>query len=308
MKKGVLRTFEEVRSFLDRVCTIADSNRSIFGFLPKGAYEELAARDQLWIATNSQGGLAGYVLFGGGKGRMRIFQLYVEETARQSGIGKQLLSELKSLAGSRGYQTISARVAADLEGNSFWERQGFRIVKQVAGGQTTNRLINERLFELTGCSLWQPAIGGNDAWPLLPLKQPILSVSNYVIDLNVLFDVTKDREHAALMREVITNALSNEYRLSVTPEFSKELERTSISPDPILTLAKSLPTLPPVPPKVLEPVIAELRSIVFPETGRSARRHANDESDLIHLAVCIHHKVSGFITRESAILRGSRQL
>jgi hypothetical protein len=295
------------------VCDLADNNRASLGFLPRSAYQELASREQLWVVSTGDNDLAGYLLFGGSRSRIRVFQIHVAGPSRRCGIGDALVTELKKHATNKGIQTITARVAADLPANAFWEKQGFRIAKQVAGGMSSHRLINDRLFEVRGCSLWNPPEDSSHLaeprmW--LPQQQPILSVPTFALDLNVLFDVVKDREHAALMQEVLSNALGNEYRLCVTTEFAKELERSSYAntEDPILKLARSLPTLPPVPGATLDNLKSELRKLLFPEVGRSQRRQANDQSDLAHLALCVHHHVSGFVTREVAILRNARAI
>jgi GNAT superfamily N-acetyltransferase len=308
MDKKILKDVDQVAPLLGQICAVADSNREIFGFLPRTAYEDLATRGQLWAVTDGDGQLLGYLLFGSGKSRSSVFQLYVNAASRGQGIGSFLISELKTYALTRRFQTISARVAADLEANRFWEREGFRVLRQLPGGETTGRLINVRVYELAGCSLWETVTAGEQAPPVLSPRQPILAPAAYALDLNVLFDVTKDREHAALMRDVLASALNNEYRLSVTSEFTAELERSSVGDDPILQLARSLPTLPLVPSGTLAALVAELRPIIFPETHRSTKRAKNDHSDLKHLAICIHHRVSGFITREQAILRQSRTL
>jgi hypothetical protein len=251
------------------------------------------------------------LLFGHTRSRIRVFQLYVTESHRGHNIGRELISELKNHAASKGVQTVTARVAADLPANHFWERQGFRIARQLRGGASSDRIINDRLFEVCGCSLWEPTDSSGpelSKWPVQ--QQPILSTPTFAIDLNVLFDVVKDREHATLVQDIIGNAMGNEYRLCVTAEFARELERRSEPEkgDPILKLARSLPTLPDVPSTSLTTLKEGLKTLLFPEPGRSVKRAPNDQSDLSHLALCIHHKISGFVTREAAILKKARDI
>jgi hypothetical protein len=47
------------------------------------------------------------------------------------------------------YITISARVAADLPANDFWERVGFRCIRTEVWGATTGRRINVRRYSRT---------------------------------------------------------------------------------------------------------------------------------------------------------------
>jgi len=72
--------------------------------------------------------------------------------------------------------------------------------------------------------------------------------------------------------------------------------------------ARSLPVLPSIPQTVLEPVVSQLRSTVFPERQEQNRLNENDQSDLSHIAQRIHHDITGFITSEKAILKASEIL
>ncbi len=155
MQIRILTEYQDVEPYLDSVCNLADKNRDSLGFLPASAYRELAVRGRLWpvIDQNSAGPL-GYLMFGGRYPHIRVFQLFVTEGARKHGVGKQLISTLKDTAGRWAVQTITARVAADLPANAFWERQGFRLIRQEKGGETTDRVINIRAFEVPYTSLW----------------------------------------------------------------------------------------------------------------------------------------------------------
>lgn len=306
----VLRSSKDVEPYVLKVAQWADENKQSFGFLPSGSYAEAAARGRLWIATDDAGELLGYLFFGGRFPNISITQLFVTPSARSKKIGCRLVDELKKYAEQTGVQTISARVAADLEANVFWEKSNFLLLRQVQGGQTTNRTINVRFFEVPQSSLWQSnpdRANLNNAF--LDARPPSI-VPNYALDLNVFFDVVKGRVEAESGARLIGAAMANRLRVCVTSEFVEELMRHTrdVSEDPVLSFAKNLPTLPHVPSDLLNPKIADLRSIIFPDAGRSVSRKANDDSDLIHLAICIHHKTSAFVTREKAILRSAEEL
>ncbi|MDQ3060138.1 MAG: GNAT family N-acetyltransferase [Pseudomonadota bacterium] len=300
----LLKLPNETEALIDQVIACADSHKSSFGFLPHQSYHEAAARGRLWIYINHQSTILGYLFFGGRDQNITITQLYVNPKFRSTGIGTFLLNKLKQHAKNSGHQTISARVAADLPANAFWEKADFLIIRQLKGGQAKDRVINSRAYDVPSNSLWNT----NSSQPhseLFLATGPQLLSPNYVLDLNVFFDVTKDRLDAEAARQLMGSALSNRLRICVTPEFCNELQRHTHSKneDPILNLAKSLPTLPFISPEILHDKIQELGKIIFPETNRSKSRRANDASDLIHLASCIHHNTSGFVTREKAILR-----
>ena len=54
--------------------------------------------------------------------------------------------------------------------------------------------------------------------------------------------------------------------------------------------------------------MAGLRQAIYPNGSISETMSANKESDLAHLAMCIHHGLTGFITRDSDILSAATRL
>lgn len=298
----------DLSQYLDQIATFADANREAFGFLARQCYSEALERERIWIYTH-QGNVVAYLFFGGRSPNIAIRQLFVAEVARKNGLGKKLIERLKAFALSNGFQTISARVAADLPANSFWEKMGFLVERQVKGGQTTKRLINVRLLELSGNFLWGSELAERDEYAAFSIKRPLLSAPNYALDLNIFFDIVKSRVDAASAQMLISSAMVSKLKLCVTHEFSNELSRHAVvSNDPVLQFARGLPTLPKVQDSLLRLLIADLRTLIFPEAGRSQKRAVNDHSDLIHLAASIHHKAFGFVTREKAILRCANTL
>lgn len=303
-----LKNTQEVEPYLADVSRCADENRSSFGFLPLVSYAEAAARGRLWVIVDRTGSLAAYLFFGGRFPNISVTQLFVMPASRRAHLGRRLVEELKAHAVATGIQTISARVAADLEANLFWERCGFILLRQIAGGQVKDRVINVRVFEVPDCSLW-PAASASSVTPLSELRAASV-VPNYVIDLNVFFDAIRRRVDTESARKLIGAAMANRLRICVTSEFANELKRTSRDQlnDPVLNLALSLPVLPRVPSNLMTELIAGLGALIFPDAMRSSKRQLNDGSDLLHLATCIHHRTSGFITREKAILRNADAL
>lgn len=75
----------------------------------------------------------GYLLFGGRYPTFKITQLFVDRKFRKNGIGSKMLSEFEAYAEKNNFLTISARVAADLPANIFWEKSGYELLKQVKG-------------------------------------------------------------------------------------------------------------------------------------------------------------------------------
>lgn len=304
----ILRTADEVIGYVQSVQHIADAGRAEFGFLPASAYKELASRNRLWVAVDARKELSGYLLFGGRFPNIRIFQIHVVSAARHRGVPATLLDSLLDYAKRHQIQTISAHVAADLPANQFWEKEGYRVIRQVPGGRTTHRTINLRLLELSDSTLFRDSgkPGDPDAH-IASISHPILISPSYVLDLNVFFDILRSRPDSESAIQLLSAAMQNEIRVSVTAEFTRELERHShdTSADPILALAKGLPTLPAVDPLLLSGIVEQIGKVLFPGFKKTGKRADNDKSDLIHLASCIHHRASGFITRDDAILRNS---
>jgi GNAT superfamily N-acetyltransferase/predicted nucleic acid-binding protein len=296
---------DEVEIHVPTVISLADENRASFGFLPHASYHEGAARGRLWIVKAPDQTVAGYLFFGGRFPNIAITQMFVHQKHRRLGLGECLIEALKQHATLKRIQTISAKVAADLPANHFWEKCKLLVIQQVAGGQTTNRRINVRLFHVPHASLWTAELEPSVPEGGLGEIRPRYVVPNYVLDLNVFFDVIKNRIKAEDAKKLFSAALASQIDLRVTSEFINELNRSAgdVENDPVLQLAKTLPALPSVSLQLINPLIEELRKIVFPEKNRSLKRAHNDASDLKHLAICIHYRISAFVTSEKAILR-----
>ncbi len=310
----IIKTFESVEPYLDQVRELADAHKKEFGFLPQSAYRDQALQGKLWVALSETDAFAGYLIFGGTKPSLKVFQMFVHSDHRGAGVGSLLIHELEAYGEKYCYLNIKARVAADLPANHFWDKNEFYIVGQVPGGKTTNRIINQRVKELKTPSLFD----GLEQRICDRVKNiqsegfgnhPVLSTPTYALDLNVFFDVLRKRATAAEASEVFHAGWSNLVKLCITPEFITELERTSkdIQKDPLLTLAKELPRLRRMSESDIDALVPDLHMLVFPQ--RSSRRKAmqNDKSDLRHLCYAIFHKLNGFVTREKAILN-ARQL
>ena len=148
-KAQILSEGRQTSPYLKTVEAFADSNKNALGFLPKSAFREQANRDRLWIAINADSGeFLGYLLYGGRYPMLKIFHLYVTPQHRKQGIGLKLLTTLLAFGEKNNYLSISARVAADLSANRFWDSAGFSIIRQETGGRSFGRMINIRVKEL----------------------------------------------------------------------------------------------------------------------------------------------------------------
>ena len=302
---------EYYEQYITQVSKFADQNKNSFGFNPTMAYRQMSLKGQLWLAVNKEHEICGYLMFGGIYPNLRIFQLFVSLQARGQGIGKTLLDELIRHGNLNNYSFIHAKVAAELPANHFWEKCGFSITHTSQGGSDKSkqrRLINHRLLQLDTPDLLTP-ITTTKTLALEFINRPTLSPPIYSLDLNVLFDLVKDRENAVIARDLITKSMNGAIKIVVTHEFITELDRTrDRDQDPLLALARALPVLPHFDEKVMAPLTEELRQIIFPQRSKTGKKAKNNLSDLRHLAYSILANVNGFITGENSLLAQSEIL
>jgi hypothetical protein len=129
-----------------------------------------------------------------------------------------------------------------------------------------------------------------------------------VIDLNVLFDLVRDRTRSALANKLFGAALAHQIRLAVAPEFLVELERTTTgeADDPILKLARRLPRLPAADQRETERLSGIVHNLIF--SGRNPCGSVNQQarSDARHIAQAALARASGYVTSDGRLL-GSRE-
>ncbi|MHA1598257.1 MAG: GNAT family N-acetyltransferase [Alphaproteobacteria bacterium] len=312
-KIKVLKSYEDVESYIDFVRQGADKERNALGFLPPNAYRQAAEQGKLFVAVDDADEFLGHLMFGGVFPLVKVMQIYSCPEFRNHGVAQAIMDELINYAQERGYLSLSAKVASDLsEANAFYQRMGFHIVSTFPGGKTRNRLIYHRVRDLDTLSLFD--LLGPKEHELLPnlgisanysTKTPI-----YAIDLNVLFDVSKQRVRSEDAGMVFNAGFSNDIRPVIAEEFIEELHRSSqkFPNDPHLQLALQMNVLPTPKPKLIKDVEGRLAEIIFPERASRGILTIQDKSDLRHLAAAVHHKITGFITSENAILRAHDKL
>lgn len=305
----ILKSYSETEAYINLVREYADLNKHSFGFLPASVYEEFALTERLWVlVSNEKTDMHGYLIFGGSYPTLRVIQLFVVEKHRKSGVAKRLINELIKHGETNNYSSIRAKVATELPANHFWEKNKFLITKQELGGTTTSKMrrkINHRSYTLDTPDLFKEAVEKNSI-PISYPDKPLFSLPVFTIDLNVLYDITRERKNSDKAKQILEYGLTGAYKLCLTPEFKVELERTQTDRrnDPIYEFAKAFPTLDKLSGEILTPLTKEIRKCVFPDRSMTNRTANNDASDLLHLAYCSYNKV-GFITSEKSILRQS---
>ena len=312
-KIRIQKAFKFVEPYIDRARQGADMERNALGFLPPNAYRQAAEQGKLFIAVDAADLYLGHLMFGGVFPHGKVQQIYCTPEFRRYGVAKALMNELVNYAQDRAYLSLSAKVASDLsEANDFYERMGFHAVSTHPGGKTRGRLLYRRVRDLDTPSLFDlmapkkrehlPSLGIYGSYST---KTPI-----YAVDLNVLFDVSKQRGRSEDAGTVMNAGFRNDIRLVITKEFINELERTTdkFPNDPYLQIALKMNVLPTPKLKDISAIEKNLARVIFPDRSRQGILTAQDKSDIRHLATAIFHKIAGFITSEKALLRAHEYL
>jgi GNAT superfamily N-acetyltransferase len=296
----------------DAIRALADSDKEALGFLPEAAYRDAIMQRRLIAMLARENGtshVAGFVLFSGVFPNARIQAVAVRPDHRRGGIASALVSALVSYLESRGYIAVTAAVASDLVvAQAFYESHGFVARRVRDGGQARQRTIVLRSRELDTANFFTlmapTAVSGHVTANLGLRPRSAFEAPLYVIDLNVLFDLTKQRARSAIATRLFGAALAHQVRLAVAPEFIVELERTSKDPsnDTTLKLARQLPKLPAFPKDEVDPLAAAIHKTVFIETNHQQAGSRQALSDARHLAEAALIRASGYITSDSALL------
>ncbi|WP_417623031.1 GNAT family N-acetyltransferase [Parasphingorhabdus sp.] len=313
MSINIVTSRETIESYIDEIQAAGDSERNAFGFLVPGAYKEFVYQERAVIAiSDDDHSLAGYVLYGGAFPQAKIFQTYVLPDRRGQKVGEKLLAAVFQRLEDKGFLSVVANVASDLtDANSFYDSMGFDIVTTKPGGKTTQRLINVRARDLSTPSLLDSLERPSSPVHSIAFRSPYQSSSPlYILDLNVIFDVTKKRPRSKVAQGVIAAGMENGARIAITDELIAELEKHTLpdKPDPILGLCRALPRLRLPSSDQLREYREKLLPVVFPEKANAGTLKANDEADLRHLTTAILENAKGFITSDTPILRASTEL
>lgn len=303
----ILSEVSDLLHILNEISELADAEKDAVGFWPKSALVDAINRRSLIALARTDRtskNLVGYIQYSGAFPHAKVQQVAVKSEYRKSGFAAALLNKLISNLEAQGFLSLRADVAEDLqESLAFYRSNGFVQVFAKTGGKSRKRriLVHDRtldtddLFSLTSRSstlelgIKRRSAGG----------RPI-----YAFDLNVYFDLVRDRAKSDLARKIFASALAHEVRLAVSLEFVKELERTSAGrvDDPLLQMALRLPTLPKVDTAKHGPLSDYVHDIVFVQTGNSAAGTAQARSDARHVAHAALARASGFVTRDRSLL------
>lgn len=293
--------------YLAEIIALSNGEKEALGFLPNAAYAEAIAQKRLMaMLVKDQAGqstLAGYILHGGIFPHARVQQVCTKPEWRRRKVASALIDALVSDLERAGFLTVKAKVASDLpHAQAFYGRHGFEALVSKPGGNARGRTIVVRVRDLD-----TPHLFSDTASPLhLPLPKRFgKEAPFYTFDLNVFFDLVKNRQRHAAACSLFAAALDHRIRLGIAPEFIEELRRTTTGHqnDPVLQMALQLPRLPPpVDAETLTRLADDVHRIVFAERNVTGTGSVQARSDARHLAHSALSRVSGFITSDGALL------
>lgn len=310
----VLERLADVQPYLEEVTHWADSEKNALGFLAAQVFTELARKGNLLVAVTLLDGqlvYAGHLLFDARHAKASVLQIFVKPEARRHGAARRLLERLKEHLTELHFMSIYAGVAEDLrDANAFWEKNGFYIQRTRPGGKTRNRTILVRCHELGSPQLFERSgIDSSNPFGLdvrLQGSKPI-----YLLDLNVLFDLGPRRPRNAAALDLFRAERHGACQLALSAELKDELFRTAAKAprsDPMQSLAAIFITFPLPPEADKTRLVDTLGRMIFPDRARDGSYTANDLSDLTHLATAVHHRLTGFITSDEAILAAGKEI
>ncbi len=316
MPLAVISTREEIWPLLSQVVELADRHKELLGFLSQTAFSQACIKERMIVAVeaiaNSQT-VVGFVLYGGVFPQARVYQIAVDAAHRRDGVASGLMRALTHHLEAQGYLSLSAKVANDLpQALAFYEACGFRETRRLAGGNSRGRELIVVARSLEGIDLFSgdARSGQTERFGLAMRSGRSGDVPFYVFDLNVLFDLLRNRSRTASARKLFGAALAHKVRIVASPEFIVELRRTSLDTvdDVVLQMALQLPQLVPAAPTALEAITGRVHQVVFEDTKSPHAGSAQSRSDARHVAHAALARASAFITSDVAILSQSRLL
>lgn len=309
MNYTILKKSEQTQKYVDLVAEEADKHRDALGFFAKSVYKQFSDKNNLWILLVDNT-YAGHIMFSTAwtKLKITINQTFVKAKHRKQGLAKLLVLELKKWGEKHNFLHIRANVADDLNAaNLFYDKLGFKAVRQKKGGNVKNRQINIRILDLDTPTLLTFCENRHNL--SFTTSNPINSNYKYCLDLNILNDFIKHRMHKPYVDKILKNGLCGNLEVYVSVEAKNEIARNLNSEnDPLYDMVKLLPVLTTPTQEDRNQLFPLVEKLIFGKIDLASKHKDNMISDVNHIISCITNKCSGFITRDNKILKSSKQL
>jgi len=143
-------TIDEKSPYLEKVIELAQLNASTLGFLPKGAFFNQAANEQIFVAIDENERVIGYLLYGinyrQSKQLAYITHLCVDQSQRKKGTARALFNKLKEATKHR-VRGIRVRCRRDYEARKLWPKLGFQPLGEIPGRSKHKTTLTEWWFD-----------------------------------------------------------------------------------------------------------------------------------------------------------------
>ncbi|MDB9457805.1 GNAT family N-acetyltransferase [Dolichospermum circinale CS-545/17] len=273
------------------IISLGDANSETLGFLPYGAFYELAGKGRILGCISSPGTCVGYLLYGINRrySRVKLTHLCVDKTWRDRGIAKLLIQKLKEK--TQQLYGILASCRRDYNIDDMWGSLGFVANHERPGKSKDGSILTE----------WWLDYGHHNLLTNLAYKQTESRLC-VAIDANIFFDLVDDEKFDNEGKEskvLIADWLEIEVELCVTDEIKNEINRNSDARKrEKLRAAINNFTLLPYIQEEFEKTCNTIRKY-FPENMT-----ASDASDLRQIARVISSQINTpyFLTRDKRLL------
>ena len=302
------RDAQRISCHFEQIKALANSERNGLGFLPEQALRDgIDRRKMLALVDRSseKDKLAAYLLYSGVYPNAKIQQIATVKAYRRQGVGSALLRSFVTELEQLGFMTIRADVASDLgAGLEFYARNGFERVLTQAGGASRRRQIILHIRDLETDNLFTRATDTEHEMDLGIRRRSAGEAPFFALDLNIYFDLARDRSHSESAQRLFGAALEHDIRLTVADEFVQELRRTSkdVTKDVILQLALRLPRMPQADRFEQETLKNRIHDLIFVQSGAPSAGSSQALSDAGHLAHAALARASAFVTRDGTII------
>ena len=135
------------RNGINFLIDLARRHTDEIGFIPRPKLEQYFESGQVLLESENDEP-CGFLVFGSGWPRLKIYQACVAYDAQRRQHGLALVGKLIARAASAGYDAISLWCADDLAANEFWRAAGFQKTRTKQGGSRRGRRLNLWIFWL----------------------------------------------------------------------------------------------------------------------------------------------------------------
>ena len=308
------RDAQRISCHFEQIKELANSERNGLGFLPEQAFRDGIDRRKILALVDRSGErdkLAAYLLYSGVYPNAKIQQIATVKAYRRQGVGSALIRSLVTELEQLAFMTIRADVASDLNAAlAFYARNGFERVRTQAGGASRRRQIILHVRDLETETLFTRAADTEHEIDLGIRRRSAGDAPFFALDLNVYFDLARNRSHSESAQRLFGAALKHDIRLTVADEFVEELRRTSedVTRDIILQLALRLPRMPQADRFEQETLKNRIYDLIFVQSGPPSAASSQSLSDAGHLAHAALARASAFVTRDGTIINARAAL